>query len=281
VLFALVLVGCAAASPVGARERPSSCPRPASAARMSDDALTPERVRSMLRDFTRRPRRDPPARIVVPVRFHVITAGQAGRVSREDVERQIEALNAAYGGRTGGADTGTAFRLVGLDVTDNTRWFERPHDHKDGLATLAGGGPGTLNLYTAAVGYAMLGFSTFPQWYRAGRERLDGVVVDYRTLPGGAFRRFNRGYTAVHETGHWLGLFHPFENGCQPPGDGVDDTPYEGRPSPGCPGYKDTCHAPGSDPVHNFMDYGFDACMNAFTPGQGLRIREMWSAYRG
>jgi Pregnancy-associated plasma protein-A len=268
-LFALVLAACAAMWPVGARAEPVSC------LRRGDAAVSPQSRRTLVQ----RPRGRAPARVAVPVRFHVVTSGQAGLVSREGVERQIQSLNAAYGGRTGGADTGTSFRLAGVDVTDDPRWFARPNDHRNGLATLARGGPGTLNLYTAAVGYEMLGFSTFPQWYR-GPARLDGVVVDYRTLPGGAFQRFNRGYTAVHETGHWLGLFHPFENGCRPPGDGVDDTPYEGRPSQGCPGYKDTCAAPGSDPVHNFMDYGFDACMNAFTPGQGLRIRQMWATYR-
>jgi hypothetical protein len=241
-----------------------------------EDAIAPQTVRYLL---SRRQGGYTPPRIVVPVRFHVITSGRAGAVSRQSIDRQIQSLNDAYGGRTGGADTGASFRLVGADVTDNPQWFARPHDQRSGLATLDRGGPGTLNLYTAAVGYEMLGFSTFPQWYRGGHH-LDGVVVDYRTLPGGAFQRFNRGYTAVHETGHWLGLFHPFENGCRPPGDGVADTPYEGQPSQGCPAYKDTCPAPGSDPVHNFMDYGFDACMNEFTPGQGLRLRQMWATYR-
>lgn len=279
-LFALVVAVCAAVSPVAARGEPTSCLRRASAPIAArDGALAPRSVRSMLADFASRQRGDTPARIVVPVRFHVITSGRLGAVSRAGVMRQIQSLNDAYGGRMGGADTGASFRLVSVDVTNNLRWFARPHDQRPGLATLDRGGPGTLNLYTASVGYEMLGFSTFPQWYRGGGH-LDGVVVDYRTLPGGAFQRFNRGYTAVHETGHWLGLFHPFENGCRPPGDGVDDTPYEGRPSPGCPGYKDTCPQPGSDPVHNFMDYGFDACMNEFTPGQGLRIRQMWAAYR-
>ena len=33
------------------------------------------------------------------------------------------------------------------------------------------------------------------------------------------------------------------------PGDGVDDTPYEGIPTRGCPTSKDTCSQAGVDPI--------------------------------
>src|SRR3569833_578584 len=231
-LFGVVLASCATVhgSTPSRPARAVSCLRQASAAavrsRDPDDALSPARVRAMLRDFTDTLRRRYgvsdarrlessrrlAAPVLVPVRFHVVTAGRHG-------------------------------------------------------------------LLTAEVVADELGVSSFPLWYRL-RPALDAVVVDYRSVPGGAFDHFNRGYTAVHETGHWLGLFHPFENGCVPPGDGVDDTPYESAPTLGCPSSKDTCPAPGTDPVHNFMDYAWDPCMNAFTPGQGLRIRAMWAAYR-
>jgi hypothetical protein len=218
--------------------------------------------------------------IVIPVRFHVITNGWRGRVPKATLVRQVAALNAAYGGRTGGADTGMSFRLTSVSVTSNPRWFARPKQNARAMmAALRRGGKSTLNLYSAVVGAEMLGFSTFPQWYR-GHPRLDGVVVDYRSLPGGGAAHFDRGYTAVHEVGHWLGLLHTFENGCAPPGDGVADTPYEAVPTEGCPAAKDTCPAPGADPVHNFMDYGNDDCMYAFTEGQARRVRAAWAAYR-
>ncbi|WP_067483184.1 zinc metalloprotease [Actinomadura hibisca] len=219
-------------------------------------------------------------RIEIPVRFHVIADGAAGALPRAAAERQVATLDDAYSGRTGGADVGVSFRLVSYEVTDNARWFREPERYEGELKTaLHQGGPDTLNLYSAAVGADVLGFSTFPQWYRK-KPAWDGVVVDYRSLPGGSYRNFDRGYTAVHETGHWLGLFHTFENGCEPPGDGIDDTPYEAEPAEGCPSYKDTCSQPGSDPVHNFMNYGWDDCMQEFTAGQARRVRTVWAAYR-
>lgn len=244
----------------------------------------------MLRDFSAALRREygvtderripPVGRLVIPVRFHVITDGRTGVLGRPVIDQQLRSLNAAYGGTTGGADTGVSFRLVAADVTTSQQWFERPHDNQVAmLGALSRGGPGTLNLFTAAVGSQVLGFSSFPQMYRL-RPGLDGVVVDYRSVPGGPLEHFSRGYTAVHEIGHWLGLFHPFEGGCRPPGDGVDDTPYEAVPTTNCPLVKDTCPAPGTDPVHNFMDYAWDPCMTSFTPGQGVRIRAMWAVYR-
>ncbi|MQY06754.1 zinc metalloprotease [Actinomadura macrotermitis] len=218
--------------------------------------------------------------ITVPVRLHVVTAGAVGRLSRAALDRQIATLNDAYGGRRGGADTGVRFKLVATDVTDNAAWFRAPQRYERPMkAALGRGGAGTLNLYTAAGEDDVLGFSTFPQAY-ARDPGIDGVVVDHRTLPGGPLRHFGRGYTAVHEIGHWLGLLHTFENGCEEPGDGIADTPYEARPAAACPAGRDSCEQPGYDPVHNFMDYGWDECMREFTGGQGRRIRAAWAAYR-
>ncbi|WP_243708857.1 zinc metalloprotease [Actinomadura sp. GC306] len=219
--------------------------------------------------------------VVVPVRFHVVHNGRTGWLSVSDIRRQVDTLNAAYGGGRGGVDTGVRFRLTGYSHTNSSAWFYRPRTYESSMKRrLRKGGRGTLNIYTAAVGTDVLGFSTFPQWYRRA-PHMDGVVVDFRSLPGGSFRNYDRGYTAVHETGHWLGLFHTFENGCRPPGDGIADTPYEARPADGCPHGRDTCPQRGGDPVHNFMNYAHDSCMREFTAGQGRRVRAAWAAYRG
>ncbi|WP_406318175.1 zinc metalloprotease [Streptosporangium sp. NBC_01639] len=245
-------------------------------------APAPAQVAEMFADLRRRQsgmRRGPWAPITVPTWVHVISAGPLG--ARDSAVRdQLAALNAAYGGRLGGVDTGIQFRLDGLTRTENAAWFRAPLAYEAAIKRLRRGGAGTLNLYVAQLSQLVLGYSTYPYLYKS-QPALDGVVIDWRSLPGGSLRNFDRGFTGVHEIGHWLGLLHTFENGCVSPGDGVADTAPESKPTEGCPVSKDTCNGEGGDPVHNFMDYTHDHCMSEFTAGQAARMHEMWAVYRG
>ena len=225
----------------------------------------------------------PGFRASIPVRFHVFTDGAEGRLSEQDLRRQVSVLNTGFAGREGGFDTGFAFTYAGADYTDNATWFSElnPGTSVERAAKAAThvGDASTLNVWTTD-GPTYLGFATFPSWYKRSPQ-LDGVVLDYKSFVGGAFGdSFSLGKTATHEVGHWLGLLHTFQGGCNANGDYVDDTPAELTPTSGCPAGKNTCSAPGDDPVHNYMDYSFDSCYDQFTGGQGKRMVDQWTYFR-
>ncbi len=73
---------------------------------------------------------------------------------------------------------------------------------------------------------------------------------------------------------------HTFDQGCVGHGDHVADTPAEETPTSGCPEGKDTCAAPGADPIHNYMDYSYDSCYTEFTAGQAERGQEQYLFWR-
>ncbi|WP_106403419.1 zinc metalloprotease [Actinocorallia populi] len=225
-------------------------------------------------------------RIHVPVHFHVLHDGRKGKITKKAVNEQIKVLDAAYRGAAGGADAGINFYLKKITWTKNKGWFKQPRRYETAFKKkLRKGGDSTLNIYTAELGTELLGWASMPWDYRKSPKQ-DGVVVHHASLPGGKIKDYDLGYTAVHEVGHWLGLYHTFgrdypeRDGCAA-GDLVGDTPSQKEPTNGCPeNAPDSCPAWGRDPIHNFMDYGYDRCMTEFTEGQVERMRNAWERYR-
>jgi pregnancy-associated plasma protein-A len=225
-------------------------------------------------------------RATVPVYFHVVTDGTIGSLSDRQINDQMRVLNHTFAGGEGGDRTGFTFQLAGVTRTDNAAWFYAGPggiDEHAMKAALHQGGNDALNLYSTTAG-AFLGWAYLPSIVtKPGQAYLDGIVVDWESMPGTTTTyagRYDQGETATHEAGHWLNLEHTFYRGCSAKGDFVDDTPPERTPTSGCPAGKDTCSAPGLDPIHNYMDYSFDTCYTEFTPGQSQRMRDSWLFYR-
>lgn len=74
-----------------------------------------------------------------------------------------------------------------------------------------------------------------------------------------AFVLFRKRSAKTNQVGHWMGLLHTFQGGCNGVGDYIDDTPAQASPSQGCPEGRDSCpDQPGLDPIHNYMDYSYE-----------------------
>lgn len=223
----------------------------------------------------------------INVYFHVITSSTGvGNVSDTAIANQIKVLNEAYAGLTGGANMNMQFVLAGVTRTANNTYFAAAYGStaETSMKTaLRVGSADDLNFYTNQPSSGELGWATFPSSYSSAPKK-DGVVCDWRTLPGGSMDPYNEGDTGTHEVGHWVGLYHTFQNGCNGSGDSVSDTPAERSAAWGCPTGRDSCasgkNAAGVDPIENFMDYTDDFCMYKFSAGQASRASSYWASYR-
>ena len=193
------------------------------------------------------------------------------------ITAQINVLNAAF------APYGLVVQPGLDDRTTNATWYTMggAAPRQQAKNALRQGTADDLNIYSANPGGGLLGWATFPSSY-ASNPKNDGVVVLFSSLPGGSAAPYNLGDTATHEVGHWMGLYHTFQGGCnkkrrrrrrrhragEAPG-----VRLPGRPR----------HVPrqaGLDPIQNFMDYTDDACMNTFTAGQDARMDAQFTTYR-
>jgi len=212
----------------------------------------------------------------VQVAFHVIYASNgAGNISNDMIIDQIEVLNDAY------APYDIVFTLVSVDYTMNDSWYNDMEQYESTYKQQLHVDPvHHLNIYTGNMP-GLLGWSYMPYSWPEN-SYMHGVCLLYSCLPGGTAYPYNAGDTATHEVGHYLGLDHTFRNGCSVNNDYVDDTPQEndGNNIYSC-NNTDTCpNDPGMDPVHNYMTYTDDACLNQFSNGQGERMEDMIATYR-
>ncbi|MEO8503127.1 MAG: zinc metalloprotease [Acidobacteriota bacterium] len=207
--------------------------------------------------------------------------GSKGKLTSPQLVKALQVLNSSYAGAgivfkykgnrytlIDAAQLPAAYNLVKGSAAEKSLKIQFRADPKK-----------YLNIYTANLKGNLLGWATFPQDVRT-KASYDGVVLLFSSFPQGSAVPYNLGDTAVHEVGHWLGLYHTFQGGCANPGDQVGDTPAEQSPAFGCPVGRNTCPAAGLDPIKNFMDYTDDPCMNTFTAGQRARMKAQVIAFR-
>ncbi|KAH8131560.1 hypothetical protein FP744_10001997 [Trichoderma asperellum] len=216
--------------------------------------------------------------IQIDVYMHVVAMSEdpkEGNLSDQDVTNQFQVLKTDF------EPTGIVFNLKSIDRTINNTWANNA-DLKRMWYYLRNGSYHDLNLWFIPT-LKEYGYCTIPATGDSLPYAMqqDGCTIRSDTVPGGRANKYNLGKTVTHEVGHWLGLLHTFQGGCNGPGDYIDDTPAQASPSMGCPEGRDSCpKQPGLDPIHNYMDYSDDTCYREFTPGQVDRMVKVWDVYR-
>ncbi len=219
-----------------------------------------------------------PDEITIPVAWHVIRAFPpiTGDLTQEEIDAQMLVLNEMYN------EFGILFELIQTDRTTNSDWSNHAKSYESEFKSALNVDPEhILNIYSVVAIKliididGVLGEATFPDDYPED-SFMHGLMLKATTLPGGSEEGADQGYTAVHEIGHYLGLLHVFQGGCDiGDDDGVIDTPKMDDDSDTyrlCDEGKNTCPADGDDPIHNFMGYTPDDCMYEFTAGQMVNV---------
>jgi hypothetical protein len=250
------------------------------------------------------PEYQPDAVYEIPVVFHIIQrADGTGYIPEELIRSQLDVLNEdfqALPNSEGAPGVNAKIRFVfaeedpegnptdAINYYTNDTWYRDPGPGRlsEMKRTIAWDPERYFNIYTNDSAGA-LGYATFPTQSAGTLE--DGIVLLHTSVgkdaPDGG--QFNQGRTATHEVGHYLGLFHTFQGGCgnasspYTSGDLIADTAAHSGPNFECTPQPSTCPGESRDvPIHNYMNYTPDACMNRFTPEQANRMRCSLIHYR-
>ena len=240
--------------------------------------------------------------INIPVVIHVIYKTAAQNISDAQIRSQLAALNNDFANlnqdkskRPGvfnavAADVKIKFCLAQVDPQGNkTTGIIRKSTTvdvftaDDAMKTSLRGGNNPwdnkkyLNIWVCALSGRSLGYATPP----GSNAAIDGVVIAFDVFGtvGSLRTSFNKGRTATHEVGHWMGLKHLWgDTDCGD--DGIDDTPRQKTYNFGMPVFPNvTSCSPNAngDMFMNYMDFSDDAAMNMFTNDQKKRVRALFA----
>jgi hypothetical protein len=240
--------------------------------------------------------------INIPVVVHVVYNTAAQNISTAQVLSQLTALNNDFSNQNAdrinrptvfsnlAADIRIQFCLARVDPAGkattgilrrqtNTALFTADDAVKN---RLSGGDDAWdckryLNIWICNLGARTLGYSSLP----GGPANVDGVVINFDVFGtvGNVRSPFNKGRTATHEIGHWLGLKHLWGD-IECGDDGIDDTPRQKTYNFNCPSFPHVTEcSPSSngDMFMNYMDFSDDGCMNMFTFDQKKRMRALFA----
>lgn len=240
--------------------------------------------------------------IIVPVVIHVLYNNNDQNISDQQVISQIISLNNDY--RRLNADTVNTpapFRSVAADVriqfclakVDPQGKFTTGIIHKytnesqfladDAMKFSSKGGDDAwdatkyLNIWVCNLFGRTLGYAVLP----GSPLEKDGVVIKYDAFgtTGNLTAPYNKGRTATHEIGHWLGLKHLWGDS-QCGDDGIADTPPQETSNSYCPSFPhlSSCSINSyGDMFMDYMDFTDDGCMNMFTQGQKGEMRGLFA----
>lgn len=240
--------------------------------------------------------------IVVPVIIHVLYHNSAQNISDQQILSQLKVSNNDY--RRLNADTintPAAFKNVAADtrivfclskVDESGRYTTgiiRKYTSQeyflsdDAVKFSSSGGDDAwdatkyLNIWVCNLFGRTLGYAVMP----GSPANKDGVVIQFDVFGtvGNVTAPFNKGRTATHEIGHWLGLRHLWGDAvCGD--DGIADTPPQQTNNTNCPSFPHLSNCSTNsygDMFMNYMDFTDDGCMNMFTQGQKAEMRSLFA----
>ena len=240
--------------------------------------------------------------ITIPVVVHILYKDGIQNISTAQVLSQIEALNKDFSRKNTdavytpevfaglAADVKIQFCLAKVDPLGRpTNGIIRKYTNTanfladDEMKFSSAGGDNAwdskryLNIWVCKLFGRSLGYSSLP----GGPADRDGVVIAYDVFgtTGTVRPPYDKGRTATHEIGHWLGLKHLWgDANCG--SDDIADTPPQQSYSTGCPSFPhmSSCSINANgDMFMNFMDFSDDGCMNMFTVGQKSKMRSLFA----